>query len=286
MPSEPKSSSGLSEASRYWDQVLDPQNLEREASTLPLEDEIAFADTPDFAQARRFLSQTGDSPAAPRWTVDLGAGLGASAFLLARAGCPVIAIDSSISRMRALRKRAEEAGVADRVTAIVALAESLPFAAGSIPALYTRAVLIHVDLDCGSKEIGRVLRPHGRAALLEPTTGNPLVNLYRRFLAPKAWQSITHYFDRAAQKQVAEGAYAGGKWSVKPFYLFAFLAFVFQFGWPKPRLFRFFLRPLVFIDKILFMIPPLRRLAWFGVIELEKSSQKIDANSRKLKSEN
>lgn len=281
MTADRDKTSGLSDAARYWDQVLDPQNLEREeASALPLEDEIAFADTPDFAEARRFLCGSG----IPKWTVDLGAGLGASAFLLARAGYNVIAVDTSIARLMALKKRAAEAGVADRVTAIVASAESLPFATGSIPALYTRAVLIHVDLDRGSNEIGRVLTPHGRAALLEPAIGNPLVNLYRRFLAPKAWQSITHYFDAASQKQVAEGAHAGETWSVKPFYLLAFLAFIFQFGWPKPRLFRLFLRPLVFIDKLLFLIPPLRRLAWFGVIELEKSSQKFDANSPDLKS--
>lgn len=265
MPDNRPTPSGLSDASRYWDQVLDPQNLEREAtSSLPLDDEIAFADTPDFAAARRFLCGDG----VPRWTVDLGAGLGASAFLLARLGWNVIAVDTSIARMRALRRRAAQAGVADRVTAIVASAESLPFAVGSIPALYTRAVLIHVDLDRASREIGRALEPRGRAALLEPTTGNPFVNLYRRCLAPKAWRAITHYFDPVAQARVAAGA--GASWSVKPFYLVSFFAFVFQFGWPRPAIFRFFLRPLGLVDKILFLIPPLRRLAWFGVIELRK----------------
>lgn len=266
---EQKSPPGLSEASRYWDQVLDPQNLEREeaAPTLPLETEIAFAQTPDLVAARAWMAPGGTPP---RWTVDLGAGLGATAFALARAGYRVIAVDTSISRMRALRERAARAGVADRVTAIVASAEFLPFAAGSIGALYTRAVLIHVDLDGAGKEIGRILAPGGRAALLEPTTGNPLVNLYRRFLAPKAWAAITHYFDAASQKQIAERACPGAPHRVEPFFFVAFLAFVFQFGWPSHALFRLFLAPLAAVDRLLFKIPSLRRYAWFGVIEFEK----------------
>jgi len=34
----------------------------------------------------------------------------------------------------------------------------------------------------------------GRLFILEPTRGNPFVNLYRRLLAPKMWAHITSYF--------------------------------------------------------------------------------------------
>ncbi|MCE5229684.1 class I SAM-dependent methyltransferase [bacterium] len=275
MPSDHQQPSGLSDASRYWDQVLDPQNLERDeaAPALPLEDEIAFAETPDLAEARAWLAPDG---IAPRWTVDLGAGLGATAFALARKGHRVIAVDTSISRMRSLRARAAKAGVADRVTAVVASAEFLPFASDSITALYTRAVLIHVDLDKTGREIGRILMPGCRAALLEPTTGNPFVNLYRKTLAPKAWAAITHYFDEKSQKQIAEAACPGAPYQVKPFFFISFLAFVFQFAWPKLTLFRLFLKPFSALDRLLFKFSLFRRLAWFGVIEIEKPISILD----------
>jgi hypothetical protein len=99
--------------------------------------------------------------------------------------------------------------------------------------------------------------------------------LYRRLLAPKAWAAITRYFDEAAQREAAApfGAPALGE-AVRPFYLFSFLAFGFQFGIPMPGVFRAVLRPLNGLDGLLFrVVPGLRRLAWFGVLLLERGGK-------------
>ena len=277
-----------SEASQFWSKNLDPQNLERGGKTRPsisIEDEIAFADTPDVRFAKSWLlnsplltspSASPSLPSTPQATslqpqafvIDLGAGLGAVSFVFARAGARVIAVDSSLERLRELCRRAKEAGCEDKIFPVVAAAESLPFKDGSIPALYTKSVLIHTDLPKATSEIRRILADHGRAALIEPQPGNPFAWFYRKTLAPKEWQSITHYFDAKTHQfcidQIGEG-------STRHFYLFSFLAFAFQFGWANSGLFRLFLKLILPIDRLLFRILPVTRaMAWFGVNAIEK----------------
>lgn len=262
----------LSEASRYWKGNLDPQNLERGSqrpATIPLRDEIVFASTPDLEEARGWLLRARRSPGC---IVDLGAGLGAASFALARRGSWVVAVDSSLERMQELRRRSRVADCAGFVSPVVASAEALPFADRSLPAVFTKSVLIHTDLDASAREISRILSPGGRAALVEPQPGNPFAWIYRNTLAPRAWKSITRYFGRHEQRKFIE-AIGGGR--VKPFYLFSFLAFYFQFG--RPDLDRFS-RALTFfnrIDRLIFTyLPTLSGLAWFGVILAEKPADR------------
>lgn len=258
---------GRSDAARFWRGNLDPQNLRggEPAPRIALEDEIAFADTPDVRAAFEWLR------GAPNPIVmDLGAGLGAHAILFARLGFRVIAVDSSPERLRELRRRAAEAGCEEKVWAVAGAAERLPFAAGSIPAVFTKSVLIHVDLPVAAAELARVLPPGGRAALVEPQPGNPFAWLYRRTLAPKEWQTITRYFTRREQ-EIFLRAIGGARGVVRHFYLASFLAFAFQFAWPNLRLFRFFLGILHPLDALGFRLLPFkRRAAWFGAILAEK----------------
>ena len=276
----PDQNGGRPAAVRYWDRILDPQNLEREAvpqaegvNRLTLTEEIEFADTPDMAAAREWLE--GATPQ-PEWIMDLGAGLGAGSFAMARTGRRVLAVDASPARLCKLLERARAAGLEGRIGVVVAQAEALPFAAGSVPALYTKSVLIHTVLPRAAGEIARALAPGGRAALVEPQPHSPLVNLYRRLLAPAAWRSITRYFGAREQAIFLRApGMRGARPPVLPFYFLSFFAFVFQFGWPAPRLFRWSLALLHGLDRLLLrLIPPLRRWAWFGVIRLEKWKRK------------
>lgn len=262
---------GLSRAARYWDGNLDPRNLEPGdggGATLDLGDEIEFARTPDLTAACRWLGGVADGTS---WMMDLGAGLGANSFAIALTGFRVVAVDSSLARLRRLRRRADQAGCLDRLTAIVGSAEALPFAEGTVPAVYTRSVLIHTDLDRSAAELARVLAEGGRTALTEPQPLHPLATLYRLWLAPKAWRQITRYFDPQAQAIYIEALGGGARARVQPFYLFSFLAFVFQFGWPRKGLFRLTLALLNPMDRLLLrFLPSLGRWAWFGQIQGEK----------------
>lgn len=256
-----------SAASAYWDGVLDPQNLEREAdSAIDLEKDIAFARTPDFRAALEALA-----PAA--WVMDLGAGLGANAYAMAREGKAVVAVDSSLARLQQLKARGERSGEAPLMGAVVADGEALPFAPGTVPAVYTKSVLIHTRLDRSIPELRRVLADDGRLALVEPMLGNPFVALYRRWFAPKAWQGITRYFDAQAHSEVKALLGNGRAFNVKPFYAVAFLAFVFQFLVAWPRVFHTCLGLLNAIDQCFFAcLKGYRRMAWFGVMLWEKSA--------------
>lgn len=266
-PTPHKTPPGRSQASRYWSGNLDPQNLERKGAGPELEAELDFAWTPDFVSALDWLE-----PERRAFTVDLGAGLGAHALALARRGARVVAVDTAPGRLHALRERARRLGLSDRITTVVAAAEALPFAAGSLPGLYTRSVLIHVDLPAAAAELARTLAPGGRAALIEPQPGNPFAAAYRAVLAPRAWRGITRYFDAEAQAIFCRAVGpVDPRRAVEPHYLLGFLAFIFQFGWPRRAWFRAALAVIGSVDRVLFrVIPPLRRLAWFGLIRLEK----------------
>lgn len=260
--------SGPSAAIDYWSQNLDPQNLDRrpeERVRIPLRDELVFASTPDLEAARNWLLR---ARRAPGCVLDLGAGLGSASLVFARRGSWVISVDTSLDRLRELKNRAAEAGCAESVTLIAAAAEALPFADSSLPAVFTKSVLIHTNLAEAVGEISRILSPGGRAAFIEPQPGNPFAWLYRRTLAPKAWRSITQYFDRPRQRHCLQTI---GRGRVRPFYLFAFMAFAFQFAWPNLVRFSRALRVLHRFDRWVFRNARwTRRLAWFGLVEAEK----------------
>lgn len=267
-----------SAAARYWAGNLDPQNLERASGEGPgvaLEDEIRFAWTPDVAAAWAWI----EGQAGVRGPVmDLGAGLGSVSFALARRGARVICVDTSVERLRVLMQRARAAGVAGSILPLAAAAEALPVRTDTLPGLFTKSVLIHTDLPRAAAEIARALRPGGRAGLAEPQPGNPFAWLYRRTLAPKAWREITRYFGEGEQRIFLE---AVGTGRVVPFYAFGFLAFVFQYAWPNPALFGAALKVLGWLDgALLALVPPARRLAWFGVIEAEKRTAATDGKAK------
>lgn len=79
--------------------------------------------------------------------LDLGGGTGGQAVRLAEAGHPVTVVDPSPDALAALDRRAHEAGVENRLTAIQGDAESLGdvVEAGSIDLLLCHGVLEHVD---------------------------------------------------------------------------------------------------------------------------------------------
>lgn len=200
--------------------------------------------------------------------VDIGAGLGACSIVMERRGATVIAMDTSLPRLRQLGNRAKQAGGGEKILRVVASAEHLPFKSHSIPAAFTKSVLIHTDLEKAADEIGRILALGGGAALIEPMKRNPFAWLYRKTLAPREWQGITHYFDEDMQWKICASKIAGvGGTEVKPFYLFSFLAFIFQFAIPQRKLFFGLLALIHALDRGLFsLFPFLKRFAWFGVI--------------------
>jgi demethylmenaquinone methyltransferase/2-methoxy-6-polyprenyl-1,4-benzoquinol methylase len=125
--------------------------------------------------------------------LDVGVGTGDLAFGLIDVSDPsarVIGVDLSALMLDALRKRAE-ARADRRVVPLLATADGLPFADESFDRVVAGfAVRNFGDLALGLREMRRVLRPGGRAVILELSTPpNPLVGtayrLYFHRLSPR-----------------------------------------------------------------------------------------------------
>jgi len=122
--------------------------------------------------------------------VDVGAGTGDLTFALARASAPdsqVIAADLSRGMIEVARRRGP-------LLAVIASAESLPFADRSLDRVITGFTVRNVgDLPLALREFRRVLRPGGRAVILELShPRGPLFPALYRF-----------YFERLAPRLAA-----------------------------------------------------------------------------------
>ncbi len=256
----------------YWDQNLDPTNLGTslaDARTVLIA-EKDFYPVPDrraFLQSLRTHKCT--------IVLELGAGLSYEVIKLLELGYRVIACDLSFARLRLLRQLAVEflgPAILSRISFVACRAESLPFAPECFSAVATRAVLIHTDLEPAITECARVLNRAGICVFSEPLAHHPLVNIYRKTLAPREWQTIATYFDKQ-HVQLLRAVFPVVR--ERHDYLFSFLAFVWQYAFRQPLLFWTFLWPLHLLDQILIrLFPPLRRYAWFVTLICRKSPEK------------
>lgn len=245
---------------KYWDSNLDAANLGRGdgASGESLQSEILFSAVPDIQQMLDAM-QAGPG----KRILEVGPGLGANAFLLAGRGATVFAVDISHERLAAMRGRLAGLSHAMKgaVIPVVARAEALPFKPGALDGAFCRAVLIHTELDAACAEVARVLQPGAPIAFSEPASGNPFVRVYRWLLAPPEWKNITTYFSPLQLAQV--GRHFEG-FEHRPYYFFAFLAFVFQYAVQWPTWFYAWFNRLHKLDEYLFRrFPEVRRYAWF-----------------------
>jgi len=253
----------------YWDSNLDPTNL-----GMPLADaragvlaEKPFYDVPD----RRAFLDVLRRYENPR-VMELGAGLSYQVIMLAQMGYRVIACDLSRARLSLLQHIASEildAPAASRISYIACRAECLPLREGVVDVIATRAVLIHTHLEQALAECARVLAHSGAAVFTEPLARHPIVNLYRRTLAPPEWRSIARYF---GPQEIALMVRCFARTECRYDYLLAFAAFVWQYAWRAPFLFRITLQALDPIDRRLFAwFPRLRRFAWFVTLTCTKT---------------
>ncbi len=97
--------------------------------------------------------------------VDLGAGKGQVAIPLIEAtGNPVVMLDPKADSMAAGLEIARQKGLADRLSAVVGVAENLPFPDSSVDLVVSRGSIFFWDDPVkGLREVYRVLRPGGKA---------------------------------------------------------------------------------------------------------------------------
>ena len=117
------------------------------------------------AFARRVLDRL-DLRAGDR-LIDIGAGSGGAALMAAASGVRVLAVDASPRMVARLRERAAARPLASRIEAEImdGIALALPDASFDA-ALSVFGVILFPDADLGMREIARVLKPGGRAAIV------------------------------------------------------------------------------------------------------------------------
>jgi demethylmenaquinone methyltransferase/2-methoxy-6-polyprenyl-1,4-benzoquinol methylase len=125
--------------------------------------------------------------------LDVGTGTGDFALaLLARAprSATVTGVDISAGMLQVAERRAAKAGLGSRYKRLIASVERLPFADAAFDVAVAGFVVRNVgDIPRGLREMRRVLRPGGRAVILDlHTPRNPTVRrLYRSysFVSPR-----------------------------------------------------------------------------------------------------
>jgi sarcosine/dimethylglycine N-methyltransferase len=105
--------------------------------------------------------------------IDIGAGLGGPArFLAARLGAQVTAVEPTERFRRACIELTRRAGLTEQIQVVDGTATSLPVPDGSMDVAWMQAVAISVSDKHGmAREIRRVLRPGGRLAFFDSTSG-------------------------------------------------------------------------------------------------------------------
>jgi SAM-dependent methyltransferase len=99
--------------------------------------------------------------------IDVAAGAGGAALIAAARGVGVLAIDASRHMVARIAARANGAGSAGRVRADVMDGMALGLPDGSFDAaISVFGVILFPDADLGMREIARVLKPGGRAAVV------------------------------------------------------------------------------------------------------------------------
>jgi SAM-dependent methyltransferase len=196
--------------------------------------------------------------------LEIGAGMGWAAIVLAHRGAQVVATDVSRVGLDIAQQRIDKSGVAGSVCVEVAAAERLDYPDASFDAIFGRAVLHHLDLESAAAEMARVLKPGGRAVFLEPLSENPILDLVRDYVpypgkkSPVGHRGVTYPLIREGGKPFARD-------DVREFYLTSMLNRAFGHDTS--------LRPLErFDDWLLRRVRPLRRYCRYCVVTYVKSA--------------
>lgn len=114
--------------------------------------------------------------------LDVGSGSGRHAVEIGRRGAVVLAVDIAAKGLEQGRALAQLAGQAQQVCNVSMDAHRLALADQSVDLVFGAQVLHHLDCAQAGAEIGRVLRPGGRAVFIENSDRNPVLRWARRHL--------------------------------------------------------------------------------------------------------
>lgn len=247
--------------------------LERHRQEREFHDRIIYMDErQDFYNVgathhvfQRLLEYAGDLQG--KRVLDLGCGNGWSAAAYAKRGAIVAGVDISAESVRMAKASLEKQTVGNHLSLQVMAAEQLGYVSECFDYVFGVALLHHTDLSKSLPEVGRVLRPGGRAIFIEPLIHNPIIQAYRR-LTPQSRSPMERPLSLAdidqMQKVFSRVTYEG-------FYLFSIAAFFWNKVIRCNRCFLWWQETLMKMDEFaLRCLPRLRKYCWVTLLLLEK----------------
>ena len=253
---------------KYWNKNLDIQNIKEclqpdFLDSFDLETEKKFYLSPEQIYAYQKAQDLKNKK-----VLEIGAGIGINALIMAEKGANVFALDISKERLHLLKRLSERYNFSESIHPCIMPAELLGFKDESFDIVYTKSVLIHLDLEKVIPEIYRVLKKGGKAIFVEPLKYHPVVNLYRRFCAPKEWRTLAKYF---SIKSIEEVGKKFDDFHHKEFFLKSFISFMWQFKFRNADKFIKSLNRWNKVDIFLLkLFPFLKHLCWMSVLVCEK----------------
>ncbi len=122
------------------------------------------------AQTRLAIELSGLSEQQGLKIADMGCGTGASTLLLAQdLDAHIVAVDFLPDFLDALRSRAAQAGLADRIETVNASMDALPFDAESLDAIWSEGAIYNIGFENGVRMWRPYLKPGGILAVSELT---------------------------------------------------------------------------------------------------------------------
>jgi len=259
----------------HWDAVAASERAELAEDLAVLPDDLhdrakpwlPYLDLP--ALTTRLLETLGDIRG--RRVLDLGTGNGFLAAALAHRGAEVVAVDVSPASLDLARARAETSGVLDSIEFRLASAEEIGIPDASCDAVCGLFVLHHTQLPVAARELARVMRPGAPGAFVETMAYNPVLSAARALLPGRFGLEKSSTDDEAPLSPAAVRRFQA-----------AFDGKV-QVEWPAVVCFRMgcyvpALRgkvPAAMLrgaDRLLGVLPGLRRASYFGLVTLRRAA--------------
>ena len=142
--------------------------------------EVLFGDIVQLKQVVNFFGKI-----AGRRILDLCCGEGWASLYFARSGASVYSCDISPKSIDLVNKYADANELSGKIIAEVMSAENLKYEDNFFDYVFMNAALHHCDVEKVATEIKRILRPGGKAALIEDNAYHPILNIYRYFTKNK-----------------------------------------------------------------------------------------------------
>jgi SAM-dependent methyltransferase len=206
---------------------------------------------------------------AGRTLVDCGCGPGHTAIMFARRGARVSAFDVDPANV----ELAQALCAANDVAVDVSRRdfERTGYADASFDLAFGSCVVHHVDVERAAVELGRILKPGGRAVFIENSARNPLLMLARRFVVgscgiPKYGDDAEEHPLRRDELRRLARAFAGEvRVRFPSLVLFRLVDF-----YVTRRRWRWASRLLSGLDGLFGRVPGARRFGYFQLIVFEK----------------